>query len=693
MMEPSEKRANFHLSANRSTAHPKGAILDRNQAREELKKLIESELQSRGIDTRKPFKCLNPQHDDRNPSMSLDKANNRAKCFSCDANYDIFDILGLDDGYTDDETGLHTGMFRRVLEKGCAKYGIDLDDKSSSTSEKSTNETHIETDPKKLERILQQIKSAQENTDAPEFEEYLKSRGISVETAKAHGLGYLPHFFAGNNQDWQALIIPTGTLSYTARNLHSKGDRDRYQNRGTSELFNFEAIYSPGMVHIVEGEIDALSVIEAGGQAIALGSTANAKKFIERFQEVIKSPSKPPLCEMLILSLDNDEPGQKAASTLFEGLFKLREETHTEYKIKKIDISKGYKDPNAYLLADPEGFKVAVTQTVPDEAKAAYLATSAAAKLPAFCDGVAASANTPAIPTGFKLLDRELDGGLYEGFYIVAAITSLGKTTFILQMADNIAAAGQDVLYVSLEMAESELIARSLSRHTFTLAVENDINRTYAKSVRGITDGKRYTNYLDAEQNLIMDAYGAYDKYASRLYFYEGLGDITPDSIRKRIQTHIDMTGRTPVVFVDYVQILAPTDPRATDKQNIDKAALELKRISRDFKTPVIVISSLNRDNYRGEINLAALKESGALEYSSDVVLGMQFQGAGSKEAKAKGWVDEQKNKDPRAIQIKVLKNRNGRSGGSLYFDYYPVFNLMVETDFPRNTAPDDDED
>ena len=61
----------------------------------------------------------------------------------------------------------------------------------------------------------------------------------------------------------------------------------------------------------------------------------------------------------------------------------------------------------------------------------------------------------------------------------------------------------------------------------------------------------------------------------------------------------------------------------------MDKAVLELKRISRDFKLPVIAVSSLNRMSYGQRISMEAFKESGAIEYSSDVLIGLQLRGAG----------------------------------------------------------------
>ena len=70
--------------------------MDFNSAKETAKKMIENYLQQKGIDTRKPFKCLSPAHADNNPSMSLDRAHNRVKCFSCGESYDIFDLIGID---------------------------------------------------------------------------------------------------------------------------------------------------------------------------------------------------------------------------------------------------------------------------------------------------------------------------------------------------------------------------------------------------------------------------------------------------------------------------------------------------------------------------------------------------------------------------------------------------------------------
>ena len=53
-------------------------------------------LRARGIDPRRRFRCLNPDHLDRNPSMAYDARRHKVHCFACSADYDLFDLLTLD---------------------------------------------------------------------------------------------------------------------------------------------------------------------------------------------------------------------------------------------------------------------------------------------------------------------------------------------------------------------------------------------------------------------------------------------------------------------------------------------------------------------------------------------------------------------------------------------------------------------
>ena len=98
--------------------------------------------------------------------------------------------------------------------------------------------------------------------------------------------------------------------------------------------------------------------------------------------------------------------------------------------------------------------------------------------------------------------------------------------------------------------------------------------------------------------------------------------------------------------------------------------------MSRDFKTPLIGISSFNRASYKEAVTMEAFKESGAIEYSSDVLIGLQLKGAGGASFDA----NEAKRKTPREVELVVLKNRNGRTGDKIGFEFYPLFNFFRET-------------
>lgn len=605
------------------------------------------------------------------------------KCFSCNAGGDIFDLYGAINGTTD-----HNEQLRGLSEM----YGIQVASYRSTAQEdfspeyqnhaKNEQYTHnsihtsvyTQADPPQqtdYTDFFLQAHKAVEQTD------YWKRRGLSKETVDRFKLGYVAewrHPKAPKAPTSPRLIIPTSPYSYLARDTRETiPEEQRAYSKskvGSIQLFNKKALQTAKKpIFIVEGELDALSIIEVGGEAVALGTTTKSKALIELLKA--QAPA-----QALIIALDNDEAGQRASRELTEGLQGLNIPCYS------FNPCGQYKDANEALQRDREALTIAVEEAehLQDEEaqaqKEAYLKNSTAHYLQSFVNGIADSVDTPYIPTGFKKLDSVLDGGLYEGLYIVGAISSLGKTTIITQIADQIAQAGTDVLIFSLEMARAEIMAKSISRHTLQSALATGGDIRNAKTARGITTGKRYIDYSQTERELINSSIMEYSKYAQNIYISEGVGDIGAEQIRETVQKHILFTGKTPVVIIDYLQILAPYSERATDKQNTDKAVMELKRISRDYKTPVIGISSFNRANYKEAVTMEAFKESGAIEYSSDILIGLQLKGAGKKDFDA----NEAKRKDPREIELVILKNRNGRTGDSLSFNFYPLFNYFEET-------------
>ena len=286
-------------------------------------------------------------------------------------------------------------------------------------------------------------------------------------------------------------------------------------------------------------------------------------------------------------------------------------------------------------------------------------------------------ANTSAISTGFANLDRLLDGGLYPGLYVAGAITSLGKTTFCLQIADAIAKAGHDVLIFSLEMSKHELIAKSLSRLSIQEAEKKGSQISREWTAREILAGQWCKQKILTEGGDIYRLWDFYNPIAEHMYIVEGDFAMCVKKATAHTKRHIRLTGHRPIVVVDYLQILSPLNDHATDKQNVDRSVVELKRLSRDHRLPVIAVSSFNRESYSVKASMAAFKESGAIEYTSDVLIALQL--AGMKDNPKPEDIDEARQRNPREIELMLIKNRHGKCGKA-QFNYYPKFNLFEET-------------
>ena len=93
----------------------------------------------------------------------------------------------------------------------------------------------------------------------------------------------------------------------------------------------------------------------------------------------------------------------------------------------------------------------------------------------------------------------------------------------------------------------------------------------------------------------------------------------------------------------------------------------------------------MNRMSYADIISMAALKESGAIEYTADVCLGMQLANmdqvkVGSSAGRSEKAIREMKGKLERDMEIVILKNRNGKIGDELPFTYYAMFHHFKDS-------------
>ena len=595
---------------------------------------------------------------------------------SCFQNADIFEIIGKVHGLTD---------FNEIFSRACSDFGVYVDS-DNSYSPTATATTAKTADNEKYD-FRELYKEARKHIEETEYH-----RGISLETLREYWIGYIPewrHPKSPNTPATPRLIIPNSFEGYLARdtrdNLTDSEKKYAKQRAGHVGIWNVKAISTAEKpVFVFEGELDALSVIDVGGMAVALCSTSNAKKFLDAVAQ-----RKPKLG--FILSLDNDKAGKEATEIISAGLTELI----IPYCVHELPTQ--YKDANEFLMTDRTAFEEWVNQGDSDfrkilaanneQAREEFENESVYSDLGNFIKTLMQSREGKSIATGFEQLDTLLDGGLYPGLYFIGALSSLGKTAITLQIADNIAKNGRGVLFFSLEMSRNELIARSLSRLTYKLCKGNT---RIAKTTRGILRGN-FADFNPAEKEILEQAVNEYSEYAHNLFISEGVGDIGVGEIRKKVDRFMRFNeGVPPVIVIDYAQILAPANEKYTDKQNTDKNVLELKRISRDYHIPVFAISSLNRENYTEPINMASFKESGAIEYSSDCLLGLQYAGwdyqDNEKEGDHKRRVRERldvisklaKQGIPIDIECKVLKNRNGAKD-KFNLRFYPMFNFFEE--------------
>lgn len=505
---------------------------------------------------------------------------------------------------------------------------------------------------------------------------YLAGRGISIETARAAYIGFDPAADPASapggigevKHPCPRIIIPITAGHYVGRSIDPQtadGFKKMNNKGGRPGIMNQRALYADNdNVFVVEGAFDALSLMEVGAAAIALNSTSNADK-------LIKTLEAQPTAATLILCLDNDEAGRKAASVLREGLQRLN------ISYISANICGSSKDPNEALTADRKAFAAAVqkaqaqTAARPDNVSS-YIENLMTGDIDSFKE----ARNRR---TGFAKLDEQA-GGLYAGLYCIAAISSLGKTTFAHQIADQLAAAGEDVLFFSMEQSRLELVSKSIARRT----AQKDIAAGRQDMPNAVTSLSIRRGNLPESVLIAADEYR--EGIGDRLSIIEGNFNCDISFIGEYVRQYIRRTGSKPIVFIDYLQILQTTDERQQRRDVIDTAVTELKRISREHGLTIFVISSVNRSNYLTPIDFESLKESGGIEYTCDVIWGLQLQCLNDpvfdskekvKEKRAK--VREAKAANPRKIELLCLKNRYGIANFSSYFDYYPKHDLFVE--------------
>lgn len=345
-------------------------------------------------------------------------------------------------------------------------------------------------------------------------------------------------------------------------------------------------------------------------------------------------------------------------------------------------------------------------QTTQPEPPPAYVFTQADRYLlhGQFASDVAAFKACGNFTTGYPPLDRIQP--FYPGLYCLGAISSLGKTSFALQLADQVAASGRYVVYFSLEQGRFELVSKSLARGFF-------LKERVATFRGNAPSGLPTPSSIDIRRGIASSAWpqelqAQIDYYVThvqqRMCIVHGAFSMTVEDIRNvtmdviRMVKAVDPNAAPPLIVVDYLQIVSPTKVNGRDpdsKTSIDHIVHSLKVLQQQYDLTVLAISSLNRQNYLTPIDFESFKTSGGIEYTADVIWGLQLALMNQEEFYVKtdpntgkrlgqpslkeqhDMVKRAKCQSPRDIDLVCLKNRYGISSYNVSLAYYPAHDYV----------------
>ena len=264
--------------------------------------------------------------------------------------------------------------------------------------------------------------------------------------------------------------------------------------------------------------------------------------------------------------------------------------------------------------------------------------------------------------TGIEELDRRL-GGIGKGIWLLGSEPSIGKTSLALRIARNAAADGAEVMYISFEQEEAYLQARIIA----TEMTERSGMRMAPESV------------MEGERRDEITALTEEEDFFGRIHFASGASCVNERVLLETLAEFSDIRkpfaekrNRPCVVFIDYLQII-PFAGGSGIRAQIDDFARSLRQLQMRKGICVFLISSLNRMSYMGPVRLDSFKESGIIEFTGDVILGLNLRAVrgadfarltdpGEKAAR----LEAARNRRVRELEIAVLKNKTGESSFSV---------------------------
>jgi replicative DNA helicase len=253
------------------------------------------------------------------------------------------------------------------------------------------------------------------------------------------------------------------------------------------------------------------------------------------------------------------------------------------------------------------------------------------------------------IATGFRDLDRKLAGLHPTNLVVIAARPAMGKTALALNIAQKVAVQGEPVAIFSLEMSREEVVTRMLC-------------------AEGRIDSQRLRTGRLTESDFTKLSNAASVLYKRPIFVDDSPG-LTVTEIRAKCRRMRRKPGLS-LVIVDYLQLMSSAGGE-NRQQEIAIISRSLKNLARELSVPIIAVSQLNRSLEAREDKrprLADLRESGAIEQDSDVVMFLYRHEYYHPEAlETKG-----------IAELQVAKHRQGATG-RIEMTFLPEFTLFSD--------------
>lgn len=243
--------------------------------------------------------------------------------------------------------------------------------------------------------------------------------------------------------------------------------------------------------------------------------------------------------------------------------------------------------------------------------------------------------NVTGIPTGFNSLDYKLSGLQPSDMVLVAARPSMGKTAFVLNIAQHVTLKENLATAIfSLEMSKEQLV-----------------NRLFALQAPMDAQLLRNGNLADSDWSKLMEAAG---QIAASPLIIDDTPGISISELRSKCRKY-KLEHDLKLVIIDYLQLMSGSGKSDSRQQEISDISRSLKQLARELNVPVVALSQLSRQvEQRPEHRpmLSDLRESGAIEQDADVVMFIYRDDYYNKDTEKKG-----------IAEIIIAKQRNGPIG------------------------------